>query len=59
MTNQVQIYTAASAAIVGAAAVTVGVPFLVLAAAGGALCYGMHVTNQEADKANAEADKEA
>ena len=47
MTNAVQLYTGISAGILGATALSLGVPFLLVALPGLGLCYGFQVTNSQ------------
>ena len=46
MTNQVQVYVGVSAAILGAAALSLAVPFPVVGLLGFALCQGMSRHNE-------------
>ena len=47
MTNQVQIYVGVSAAIIGATALSISVPFPVVGLLGFALCQGMSRYNEQ------------
>ena len=47
MTNQVQVYVGVSAAVLGAAALSISVPFPVVGLLGFALCQGMSRYNEQ------------